>query len=111
MIINNSLQLKLQEGKIDLLHKEIMYCKASSNYSIIYLNNGKKIWLAKTLKWLELNLPSQHFIRVHRSQIINTQYLQTQKRVKDAGICTMANNINLSIARRKTKQVFTFFNN
>jgi hypothetical protein len=42
MIINNTIQLKLQEGKIDLLHTQIMYCKASSNYSIIYLTMAKK---------------------------------------------------------------------
>ncbi|MCX6151227.1 MAG: response regulator [Ignavibacteriales bacterium] len=51
-------------------------CIAAFNeYTNIYLNNSKKIVIRKALKEWENVLPNNMFIRIHRSTIINFEYV------------------------------------
>ncbi|MFT5822605.1 MAG: DNA-binding LytR/AlgR family response regulator [Crocinitomix sp.] len=50
--------------------EEILFAQADDNYTIIF-TTGKKYTLSSTLKKIESKLPSDKFIRVHRSYIIN----------------------------------------
>ena len=56
------------------LHKirldEILFIEGSSEY-VIFQTLSKRIMSYQTLKSLELSLPSQQFMRVHRSYIVN----------------------------------------
>jgi DNA-binding LytR/AlgR family response regulator len=56
------------------LHKvkysDINYIKSDSEYVTFY-TNGKKIMSLQSLKSLEKTIPSEFFIRVHRSYIVN----------------------------------------
>ncbi len=56
------------------LHKvkysDINYIKSDSEYVTFYIN-GKKIMSLQSLKSLEKTIPSELFIRVHRSYIVN----------------------------------------
>jgi DNA-binding LytR/AlgR family response regulator len=56
------------------LHKirldEILFIEGSSEY-VIFQTATKRIMSYQTLKSLELSLPNQHFMRVHRSYIVN----------------------------------------
>lgn len=56
--------------------EDILYLKALSNYTEIFLSNGKKILLAKTLKQLTLQLPDAIFLRVHKSYIVNKLFMK-----------------------------------
>lgn len=51
-------------------------CIAAFNeYTNIYLNNTKKLVIRKSLKEWESLLPNEKFIRIHRSTIINFEYI------------------------------------
>lgn len=50
--------------------KDILYIEAERNYSRIYAKL-KEYLLVMTLKDLDEKLPQKHFIRVHRSFIVN----------------------------------------
>lgn len=50
--------------------KDILYIEAERNYCRIYSKN-KEYLLVMTLKDLVEKLPSKHFLRIHRSYIIN----------------------------------------
>ena len=56
--------------------EDILYLKALSNYTEIFLSNGKKVLLAKTLKQLTLQLPEAIFLRVHKSYIVNKLFMK-----------------------------------
>ena len=62
-------------GKMEkLLFNDILYMEADRNYSTIVTANGQFV-LTNTLKTLEGRLPSSHFIRVHRSFLVNISKL------------------------------------
>ena len=55
---------------------EMVYCQASSNYTNIYLMDGRKVCVSKTLKYIQSLLPDQKFIRTHQSHLVNIQYIR-----------------------------------
>jgi DNA-binding LytR/AlgR family response regulator len=54
--------------KVDI--KDILYIEAERNYCRIFSKN-KEYLLVMTLKDMDDKLPSKHFLRIHRSYIIN----------------------------------------
>ena len=65
------------------LHKikfeDITYIESDSEYVNFYISNGKKIMSYQSLKSLEKSLPTNKFMRVHRSYIINTSKVTALK--------------------------------
>ena len=59
---------------------QIIRCEASSNYTIIFLENGKKIVAPKTLKEFEALLSSEGFFRVHQSHLISLNHKTISKK-------------------------------
>jgi two-component system, LytTR family, response regulator len=60
------------DGKIVFLKPdEILYCEGDGNYTSVFLANGEKLFLTKTLKKLGEKLGEAEFYRVHNSFIIN----------------------------------------
>ena len=55
---------------------EIKFLSASGEYSDIFLVNGKKFLVRKLLKEWENSLPETTFLRIHRSTIINLDYVE-----------------------------------
>lgn len=54
---------------------EIIRAEANDNYTNIYLKNGKSFLVSKTLKHFDELLSEFDFIRVHKSHLINLQYI------------------------------------
>lgn len=50
---------------------EISLIAAQDNYSEVFLADGSKLFLRKSLKAWEETLPATHFMRVHRTAIVN----------------------------------------
>lgn len=55
---------------------EISFLEADSNYTIVHLSNLQKIVVSRTLKEFEDLLPSEQFMRVHKSNIVNLQFVR-----------------------------------
>lgn len=49
---------------------EILRCEAEGNYTSIFLLNGERLLISKTLANIEASLPKVNFIRVHQSHLI-----------------------------------------
>jgi len=83
----NKILVNLKSGieAVDL--NEIVYLESKSNYTQLYLSGGKIILTSKTLKEFEdqLCVSSLHFLRVHKSYIINlkkvTKYLKAEEQI------------------------------
>ncbi|MEW6733938.1 MAG: LytTR family DNA-binding domain-containing protein [Acidobacteriota bacterium] len=54
----------------------IIYLCAVVDYSEIFTADGEKILVPKTLKQWEERLPEKHFLRIHRSIMINLEYIE-----------------------------------
>ena len=75
----NEIFIKKGSSLVKLKIKDIMYIEALENY--IILNTAKeKFTIHFTMKAIEFQLPSEIFIRVHRSFIVNKSLI---KRIKE----------------------------
>ena len=56
--------------------RNIEYCYADRAYSVIVTFSGNKILLSKPLKELQEQLPSNQFLRTHKSYLVNAYYIK-----------------------------------
>jgi len=80
--------------------EDIVYLEASNNYTTIYLYVGKKYLVCRTLKDFEELLPSDSFLRIHHSTIINKYFVEKYIR-GDGGQVVMRNGNVLDVSKRK----------
>ena len=83
---------------------DIIRVEAVSNYSRIYFSDGKQMIVAKVLHWFEEKLPMETFARVHRSHLINSQFIQ-KINGSNADTLLLVNGEAITMSRRK-KQSF-----
>ena len=80
--------------------QDIIRCEAEDNYTHIHLANGDKITASKTIKAYEDMLSSVNFYRVHKSHLINLNFMK--KFVKgDGGYLVMDDNKKIEVSRRR----------
>ena len=77
---------------------EIIRCEADNNYTIFYLNEGRRFVSSKTLKEYDELLSEYQFLRVHQSHLINPSYIKeyTQK-----GMIEMKEGSHVAVSRRR----------
>ena len=86
--------------------EEVVCCIAESNYTKIYLSDGRKIVASKTLKEFETILHKPYFFRIHHSYLINLNYIQRINKT-DGCIVELPHNISLDVARSKKEELMT----
>lgn len=90
-----------QLGGITFLDvNEIISLQADSNYTIIHKQDMQKSVITKTLKDFEDILDGSHFVRIHKSHIVNLKYI-TEYSTTDSGIVKMTDGNVWSISRRQ----------
>jgi two-component system LytT family response regulator len=65
--------------------QEIVCITANDNYSEIWLPDGKRAMMLRTMNDWEATLPEQGFLRIHRGTIINHAYLDASRPVEPSG--------------------------
>lgn len=84
--------------------QDIIRCESDDNYTLIFLNNNKKIIVSKTLKLMESKLPSNIFMRVHSSHLINSHYINKYHK-SDGGYFEMKNGETVPLSRSKKDDI------
>jgi two-component system LytT family response regulator len=56
--------------------KSIKCICADGDYSQVFTDDGKKHLITKPLKEWEERLPEKHFVRIHRSNIVNLEFIE-----------------------------------
>jgi two-component system LytT family response regulator len=80
--------------------ENILYCEASSNYTVLYTADGKEYVASKTLKEYEDLLTDHNFFRIHHSYLVNIGAIK--KYVKgDGGHVVLKNDVSLDVSKRK----------
>ena len=88
------------DGMYFIKIKDIVRCEAEDNYTHIHLANGDKITASKTIKSFDEMLNSVNFYRVHKSELINMNYMK--KFVKgDGGYLVMEDGKEIMVSRRR----------
>ncbi len=78
----------------------ILYCEADSNYCSIICLDGRKITLSKTLKYVEELLPKSIFQRIHKSYLVNLNYVNRFNKTNDL-IVELTNGATLPVSVRQ----------
>ena len=74
-ILSNCIFVRHHEKMVKVNIQDILYIEAERNYCRIY-SKDKEYLLVMTLKDMDEKLPSKHFLRVHRSFIVNLSQIE-----------------------------------
>lgn len=97
---NHKLALPTLEGLIFVKVTDIVFCEASSNYTEIVTQDGKKYLVSRTLKEYEELLVDYNFYRIHNAYLINLNAIKKYIR-GDGGHVIMSNDASLTVSKRK----------
>ncbi len=89
---------------------EIIYCEGDQNYTKIHLVNNEMIHVSKTLKFIEDLLPSDLFFRIHKTYLINLNYVEKYLR-NDGYKVILDNGTQLNVANRRIDEFTTALTN
>jgi DNA-binding LytR/AlgR family response regulator len=70
LILNDCIFVRHHEKMVKINIIDILYIEAERNYCRIY-SKGKEYLIVTTLKDIDEKLPQDHFLRIHRSFIVN----------------------------------------
>lgn len=80
--------------------EEIIRCEAIRGYTIFYINNTTQVVISKNLGEIEELLSGFNFERIHKSHLINMDYLQVFNK-GNGGSVRMQNGDELPVSNRK----------
>ncbi|OFX21553.1 MAG: hypothetical protein A2041_02490 [Bacteroidetes bacterium GWA2_31_9b] len=80
----------------------IVFCQAEENYTKIFTNRNEAILVARTLKNIEEMLPAEIFFRIHKSYLVNMNYIKSYSKI-DGYKLTLENGVTLDVATRRNE--------
>lgn len=83
---------------------DIVLCTSDSNYTMVYLADGRKKLISRTLKDFEQILTPMHFFRPHNSHLINLDMVRELIR-GDGGYLIMKNKMKVPIAKSRREEL------
>ncbi|MCB0645347.1 MAG: LytTR family transcriptional regulator [Saprospiraceae bacterium] len=98
--VQNVLIVKNSEGRHFLPYESIIRLEASSNYTHIYCVE-KHIFISRTLKSIEDQLPTVLFVRIHAKHLVNIKFLSSISN----GHLFLSNGEVLKISRARSSQL------
>lgn len=84
---------------------DIVRCESSINYTTLYIKDGRKLTVAKTLKEFEDMLTAYSFFRVHNSHLINLNYIKAYNKSK-GGFVVLTDNSVIEVSVRRKDDFF-----
>ena len=101
--INNTIMLTDSKGVSVIDINSIIRVEAISNYSKLFLADGKRITVSKVLKQVEAMLAGKGFERVHRSHLVNSTWIQRYNLYQQK--IELYNQEEVSMSRRKKAEL------
>jgi two-component system LytT family response regulator len=96
------LALPSREGVYFLYPKEIIRCEALSAYTRFYTVNNKQLLSSKNLGEYEELLAPFHFIRTHKSHLVNKSFISF---FDHEGFVVLNDNTRIEVSRRRKEEV------
>lgn len=110
-IVNKNLKkltLPVLEGFEVVNIGDIIRCEAQDNFTKFHLVNGKKLLICRTLKFYEECLVEYDFVRVHKSHLININFVKKYTKGK-GGFVTMEDNTEVDVSPTKKEEFLEKF--
>ena len=87
------------KGKVELtdMH-DILRLESESNYTTVFLVDGKSVLVAKTLKAFQQLLEDKFFQRIHQSHMVNVNHIVSFNRKENR--LTLSTGVELPVSRR-----------
>lgn len=83
---------------------DIVRCESDSNNTVFHLQDGRKIFVTKTLKYFADMLKPYEFLRIHQSHLVNLQCISAFIKT-DGGYLMLKNGENVPVSVRKKAEV------
>lgn len=106
--LREKIALPTSDGFQIVRFNEILYCQASENYSYIYTVTGDSFFITKTLKNIEELLSLGCFFRIHKSTLLNINYVKSFSR-KEGFVVTLENGQQFEVATRRQEEFINLF--
>lgn len=100
--------LPVQDGFEVISAQDILYCQADDNYTQIFLKEGKKKLISKTLKYFEDALTGFGFARIHKSYLVNVDEITGYKKGKGGSVVLSSGKEVLVSASQKANLLAHF---
>ena len=104
----DKIMLPNMEGFTAVEVREIIRCEGDENYTKLFLMDGGKILVSKTLKELENLLEDFNFCRIHKSHLINLNNVKSYAKGR-GGYVVMADDAKVDVSRNKKKELIEKF--
>jgi two-component system, LytTR family, response regulator len=105
---------KIALSTFDKIHivnvSDIVRCESDNYYTVFHFAGEKKLIVSKTLKEIEELLSGYHFIRPHKSHLVNLLYIKNFIK-PDGGSITMIDGTNVPVSRRKRESIIEMLSN
>lgn len=88
--------------------KEIIRLSGSGNYTDIFLTEGRKKVVSKVLRHFQELLEDQGFMRVHKSHLINMEFITGYQRGR-GGSVTMSDGSEIEVSPNKKQELLGYF--
>lgn len=113
---NHPNKITLGQNKNDIIETEvsdIYYARAHDNYVMLFINNGDEIRkhiIRSTLKAIIDQLPSDQFIKAHRSYLVNRQHIAELNGNKNKATLKLSNiEKTIPVSRGSFDNIKTLF--
>lgn len=83
---------------------DIIRCESDSNNTMFHLQDGRKIFVTKTLKYFADMLKPYDFLRVHQSHLVNVQCVSAFIKT-DGGYLMLKNGKSIPVSVRKKSEL------
>jgi two-component system LytT family response regulator len=100
--VYGKLALPTSTGYIFVEPNEIMYCQGDEEYTRITTSSGTYL-ISKHLKYFEARLSNARFFRVHKSYILNLEFIRSMVKT-EGGHVLMTNDKLIPIGRSRRKE-------
>lgn len=97
------IHLPTRNGDATFYEGEIIRCVADSNYTELYLVNGKRFVASKTLSEIEALLPQQSFVRIHKSHLVNFKQIKGLNNSLNQAL--LVNGEEIPVSRRRLQDL------
>jgi two-component system, LytTR family, response regulator len=104
----SKIAVPFQHGVVFVELKELVYCKADSNYTNLFLTDGKNYLLSKTLRDVQEVLEERSFLRVHRQYLINLEHIKKYYK-GDGSYLVMTGDVSIPVAKNHKERLVQKF--
>ncbi len=96
------LALSIKEGVFRFELRNIICLEGQNNYTRFLFANHKPLLISKTLGEYQEILQEHHFLRVHKSFLVNKSHV---RRIDNDGFLELSNNSRVPVSRRRKNEI------